>query len=225
MANKLWKASSVNAFTTSLNGSITISDTTIPLTSVVGLQAPGVLVIDRVDMGGELTPTLREYISFESIVGNDLVDVTRGLANSVVQSHGSGAIVEETLSVTHWNDAVESQESSDSRIQQLESDKLMYSQSDGATITFNLLQSKIQTVTLQGNRILAVNNVATNSVFIIRLRQGASGSNSVTWWSGIKWSGGSAPSLSTTVNAVDVFGFICTGAGAYDGFFVGFDIR
>lgn len=64
MAVKLWKAATSNAFQTTLNGSVASGDTSIVLTSATGLQAPGVLVIDRVDGNGTATSTIREYISF-----------------------------------------------------------------------------------------------------------------------------------------------------------------
>jgi len=224
MAEKLWKASTVNAFSTSLDGSITLSDTSINLTSVVGLQAPGILVIDRVDSENESTDSLREYISFDSILGNSVTDVTRGVANSVAQAHTSGAVVEEALSVTHWNESVEYITASRTRIAQLEADKILASSSDGATVTFDLDNSKIQTVTLQGNRTLAVSNVSTGMVFVVRLQQDGTGGRSVTWWSTIKWPGGSAPALSTAVNSIDAFGFVCPGTNAYDGYFLGFGL-
>lgn len=92
---------------------------------------------------------------------------------------------------------------------------------DGATITFNLDASNLHTVTLGGNRTLALSNADTGQVFVIRLVQDGTGSRTVTWFSTIKWPAGTAPTLSTAINKVDVFGFICTGSGTYDGFIVG----
>jgi len=58
-----WKVGTQNAITTSLDGSITDSVTTIDLTSTVGLQYPGIIVVDRVDANGVATPTSREYMT------------------------------------------------------------------------------------------------------------------------------------------------------------------
>jgi hypothetical protein len=44
---------------------------------------------------------------------------------------------------------------------------------------------------------------------------------SVTWWSGIKWPGGTVPTLTATASKADIFTFIKTGAGAYYGFAAG----
>lgn len=106
MSAKLWKTSTSNAFSTTLNGTVNQGDTSITLTAVTGLQAPGVLCIDRVDSNGNATPTLREYISFTGISTNTLTGVTRGLGGSSDQGHTSGAIVEENFSISHWNDMV-----------------------------------------------------------------------------------------------------------------------
>src|SRR3990167_3274684 len=64
---------------------------------------------------------------------------------------------------------------------------------DGATVTFVLSDGNIQTVTLGGNRTLALSNVSTGQVFVLRLVQDGSGSRTVTFFSTIKWPGGSAP--------------------------------
>jgi hypothetical protein len=93
--------------------------------------------------------------------------------------------------------------------------------SDGATITFDLTAGPIHTVTLGGNRTLALSNSATGKVFILRLLQDGTGSRTVTWFSTIKWPGGSAPTLTTTASKADTFGFICTGSNTYDGFIIG----
>jgi len=92
---------------------------------------------------------------------------------------------------------------------------------DGSTITFDMLGSNTHTVTLGGNRTLAVSNVSTGQKFIIRLVQDGAGSKLAVFWSTIKWPGASAPTLTTTASRVDVFGFLCTGSNTYDGFIIG----
>jgi hypothetical protein len=104
MSANLYKTAAANAFNTTLNGNISAGDTTITLTSTTNLQFPGVLTFDRQDVNGNDTPTLREYVSFTGISGNQITGVTRGLGGSTAQSHLSNAKVEETFSVDHWND-------------------------------------------------------------------------------------------------------------------------
>jgi len=95
---------------------------------------------------------------------------------------------------------------------------------DGETVTFDLAKGNIHTVTLGGNRTLALSNPTVGQCFIIRLQQDGTGSRTVTWFSTIKWPGGSAPTLTTTANKTDTFGFICTASDQYDGYIVGIDL-
>jgi hypothetical protein len=95
---------------------------------------------------------------------------------------------------------------------------------DGATVTFDMDVSNTHTVTLAGSRTLAVSNVDVGQRFILRLVQDGTGGRSVTWFSTISWPGGLVPTLSTTGGDIDVFGFICTGAGTYDGFVIGYGL-
>lgn len=92
---------------------------------------------------------------------------------------------------------------------------------DGATITFDVEVTDKHMVTLEGNRTLAVSNAHVGQVFMIILKQDATGSRTVTWFSGITWPGGTVPTLTTTANKKDVFNFLCISAGSYLGFTTG----
>ena len=98
------------------------------------------------------------------------------------------------------------------------------SNSDGGTITFDLDVSNFHTVTLGGNRTLALSNADAGQKFAIRLQQDATGGRTVTWFSTIKWPDGVAPTLSSNGNKADLFGFVCTSAGQYDGFGIGYNL-
>jgi len=78
---------------------------------------------------------------------------------------------------------------------------------DGATITFNFNNGLSRQVTLGGNRTLAFSNAKNGFVFYIKLIQDATGSRTVTWPSTVDWEGGTAPTLTTAANAVDLFRF------------------
>lgn len=95
---------------------------------------------------------------------------------------------------------------------------------DGATVTFDLSAGNIQKVTLGGNRILAVSNAKVGQIFIVRLIQDGTGSRTVTWFSNINWDNGVEPTLTTTAGKTDVFSFIVTASGTYDGYIVGQNI-
>lgn len=95
----LYVAPTANFVQTTLNGNITDSQSTITLNSVSNMQAPGYIVIDRVDANNNATPSAREIISYTGISGNDLTGCTRGADNSTARSHSSGAVIETTPTV------------------------------------------------------------------------------------------------------------------------------
>jgi len=96
--------------------------------------------------------------------------------------------------------------------------------SDAATITFDMDTSNFHNVVLAGNRTLAVSGVSEGQQFIIRLVQDSTGNRTVTWFGGIKWAGGSAPTLTSAGEKADVFEFLCTSGNNYDGFIKGLNV-
>jgi hypothetical protein len=88
---------------------------------------------------------------------------------------------------------------------------------DGATVTFDLSAGNKQRVTLNGNRILALDNVLAGHVILLRLQQGSGGNKTVTWFSTIRWPNAIVPSLSTGEGKADYFLFIQQSDGVYDG--------
>jgi len=95
---------------------------------------------------------------------------------------------------------------------------------DAGTVTFNMATANVHTVTIAANRTFAVSNTTAGQAFVIRIIQGGSGSNVVTWFSTIHWPGGSSPTLTTTVGHWDVLAFLCTSAGVYDGYVIGVNL-
>lgn len=98
------------------------------------------------------------------------------------------------------------------------------SNADSTTITFDLNESNFHTVTLGGNRTLALSNPTVGQKFAIRLQQDATGSRTVTWFSTIRWPDNTVPTLSSTGNKADLFGFVCVSGGQYDGFGIGYNL-
>lgn len=111
MAN-LYSIPLKNAVQKTLAGTLTQAETgTITLDSsvVLELQATssmkGILVVDRVDVNGNLTPTKTEYISFTGVSGSTVTGLTRGVAGTSAQGHSIGAIVEFVADIT-WAQAI-----------------------------------------------------------------------------------------------------------------------
>jgi hypothetical protein len=90
---------------------------------------------------------------------------------------------------------------------------------------FDLAASDKQMRTLDGtNGALTLNNAQVGQTFLLILVQDATGGRAITsWFAGITWmtAGGATPTLSTAAGKVNVFTFLCVGAGAYYGFLSG----
>ena len=70
----------------------------------------------------------------------------------------------------------------------------------------NLNTGNFFTKTVSTNTTFTVSNTpatGTTASFILELTNGGVGT--ITWWSGVKWAGGIAPTL--TVSGVDILGF------------------
>lgn len=87
---------------------------------------------------------------------------------------------------------------------------------DGATIDWNLQTQQVAKVTLGGNRTM---NAPTNQVagaFCSLLVIQSAGSNTLSWNSVFKWTGATAPTLTTTASAKDLFVFRSDGTNLYE---------
>ena len=135
-------------------------------------------------------------------------DISGGAAIAATKISGTAAVLNGTQSFTGVNTFAAIKQT-------------LTTDSDAATITFDLNVSNIHTVTLGGNRTLALTNASVGQVFIIRLVQDGTGGRTVTWFNTIKWAGGSTPTLTSGATKTDTFGFITTSSGNYDGYVVG----
>jgi len=81
-----------------------------------------------------------------------------------------------------------------------------------ANISWSLTSGVVSTVTLTGNRVIDnPTNMTNGGTYILNLIQDATGSRTVTWGSAYQWPGGTAPTLTTGANAVDIVSFISDG--------------
>ena len=72
----------------------------------------------------------------------------------------------------------------------------------------------IQKITLNDNPTLTFTNPLDGARYLLHVIQDATGSRTVTWPT-IKWIGGSAPTLTTTVNKRDIVVFVREGSDYY----------
>ena len=85
---------------------------------------------------------------------------------------------------------------------------------DATTITANLAQTNNFVVTLGGNRTLAnATNITAGSSGFIVVRQDGTGSRTLTFGTGWRFPGNTAPTLTTTASAVDLIVFTARDSG------------
>jgi hypothetical protein len=93
-----------------------------------------------------------------------------------------------------------------------------YALTDGPTIAVNWTNGNMQSVTLGGNRTFTFTGGQDGGSYVLILKQDGTGSRTVTWPGSVRWSGGTAPTLTTTASKTDYIGFIYNGlSSTYDG--------
>ena len=88
-----------------------------------------------------------------------------------------------------------------------------YSANSSTAITLNLTNGTIQNITLTGICTVTMPTAAAGKSFLMYVRTGAGG-YTITW-STVKWSGGTAPTLTSTASRMDIFSFFSDGTNWY----------
>jgi len=79
----------------------------------------------------------------------------------------------------------------------------------GTAVTLALASGTVLSYTLTGNCTFTMPTATSGTSFIIRLIQDATGSRTATF-TGVKWPGGTAPTITTTASTgVDIISFVC----------------
>ena len=191
----------------------------------------GVFIVDRVDANGVATPTKAEVISFEAVSGSTVTTLVRGLGSTSAQDHAVGAIVEFGPTATWAQGLIDTYLIGHSTTGGHKASVFTapvvttYTPAGAATATLDLALGNDFRITMPaGNITIALTGETVGQKFILGITQDGGGSRTVTWFTTIRWVDGSAPTLTTTASKRDVFGFIVTGSGTYDGFIVGQNI-
>jgi len=88
---------------------------------------------------------------------------------------------------------------------------------DGATISWAVGAAQVATVTIAGNRTFgAPTGLVSGAFYALNVIQDATGSRTITWNAVFKWTGGTAPTLSTAASAKDFFVFRSDGTNLYE---------
>jgi len=90
---------------------------------------------------------------------------------------------------------------------------------DAATVSWNMAPGNVYSLVLDGNRTMAApTNVQPGFTYILLLYQdGVTGSRTVTWNAVFKWAAGTAPTLTTAVDSLDVITFVADASGNLHG--------
>lgn len=87
---------------------------------------------------------------------------------------------------------------------------------DGANISWDLSTQQVAQVTLGDNRTLDnPTNLQAGATYILIVRQDATGSRTLAFGTAYKFPGGTAPTLTTTANAIDIITFITDGTDMF----------
>ena len=88
---------------------------------------------------------------------------------------------------------------------------------DGATISWDASANQVTSVTLGGSRTLAAaTNQVDGAVYVLSVVQDGTGSRTLSFNSNYKFTGGSAPTLTTTASARDILVFTSNGTNMFE---------
>lgn len=238
-------------FTTTLSvtGGIDASQTTgIVIQSVSGLDTtkPGIALLSYSDPLNETTAEWVEYTAINSTT-KEFTGVTRGVEKGSAKAHTNGVTVAFPVSESHINRINEKLNGSDTGvtlntptitnptvttgtftkpvINGTNPTAATYTPATGSqTVALDVSANNMHFVTghASGTAItFTITGATNNQPFIVSITQGAVVSTIAGWFAGISWCGGSAPTLTATINKTDTFGFIRTGVNTYIGYVVG----
>lgn len=88
---------------------------------------------------------------------------------------------------------------------------------DGATISWDASANQVTSVTIADNRTMAApTNLVDGAVYLLMIIQDTTGSRTMSWNAVFKFTGGTAPTLTTTASAKDILVFYSDGTNLYE---------
>lgn len=155
-----------NTLTSGETSTITFS---VSVSAVLQASAtiPGILVVDRIDSNGNLTPNNVEYISFTGVSGSTVTGLVRGLAGTSAIGHSIGAIVEFVPDVV-WadslNDVITTQHNADGTHKTLSEISLVSVTINNVNLAGNSLVSLNLTTSVLNNNTLTNGSLASVTI-------------------------------------------------------------
>ena len=226
-----YDGTNATGFTVGSGGALTI-DSAVTATSFAGNLIGGTVAGSTATMTGAITTT-------DNIAGNTATVLT----NAVVTAHGAvGMSLEQTTPAQpasgkglmymkdggglFWRSneksevelstaGISASEQNTFTVQQTFDDQALTS---GATVSWNANTQQVATLTLGHNATIAnATNHSSGGVYIMRVTQAAA-PKTLAWSTGYKWPGNTAPTMTATASAVDVFTFVSDGTYMYGSF-------
>mgnify|MGYP001263619562 CR=1 FL=1 len=88
---------------------------------------------------------------------------------------------------------------------------------DGASISWDASANQVTSVTITDNRTMsAPTNLVDGAVYLLMIIQDGTGSRTMSWNAVFKFTGGTAPTLTTTASAKDILIFYSDGTNMYE---------
>ena len=190
-----------------------------------------------VNWADPLVTSTAEWFTYTSISSTtkEFAGVTRGAEGFVAKAHDNGAVIAFPISESHINRINAKLVGDDAQV----SPVLTAPVTAGGTITAGITKPAVTTVTgatpgldlnvgneftltLSEAATIAVTNETVGQVFLLEVIQDGGGTEfAVTWMSTVHWVDGTAPTMSTGADEVDLLGFRVTAADTYQGFVIG----
>lgn len=99
--------------------------------------------------------------------------------------------------------------------EQVSFESLVDNGNSGATATIDWTAGNKQKITLTDNCGFSFTDPAGPCNMVLELIQDGTGSRTVTWPASVKWAGGTAPTLTTDADAVDLVSLFYDGSNYY----------
>ena len=229
-----YDGTNATGFTVGSGGALVI-DSAVTATSFSGNLIGGTVAGSTATMTGAITTTDNIAANTASVLTNAVVTADGAIGLGLEQatpaqpSAGKGLLYMKDGGHIYWrsNEVAETEISAAAAAGVSVSDQNAFTASQyfddqaltsAATVSWNANTQQVATLTLGHNATIAnATNQASGGVYIMRVTQPAA-PKTVAWSTGYKWPGNTAPTMTATASAVDIFTFTSDGTYMYGSF-------
>ena len=227
-----YDGTNATGFTVGSGGALTI-DSAVSATSFSGALIGGAVSGSTATMTGKISTTDNMVANNTTVVANSAITAHGGIGLSLEMtkdaqpSAGTGVMYMKDGGGLFWrsNEKTEIELSADVGIlasaenafsaQQTFDDQALTS---GAAVAWNANTAQVATLTLAHNATMSsATNHKAGGVYILRVTQAAA-AKTLAWSTGYKWPANTAPVMTATASAVDIFTFTSDGTYMYGSF-------